>query len=103
MKDLKEMLLFPIVTFLPSSERNFRMAEKTINWKIYQLKSEGVLSHISRGFYSFRKKNQYHPELSSDLKRIYTRVKRELPLVKLSFGTAAGLMNSRFINFSGTL
>ena len=25
------------------------IAEKTINWKIYQLKSEGVLSHISRG------------------------------------------------------
>ena len=68
------------------------LAEKTINWKIYQLKSEGVLSHISRGFYSFRKKNQYHPELSSDLKRIYTRVKRELPLVTLC------VWDSRWLN-----
>ena len=59
------------------------LAEKTINWKIHKLKSEGVLSHISRGFYSFRRKNQYHPELSSDLKRIYNKIKRELPLVKL--------------------
>ena len=59
------------------------LAEKTINWKIYQLKSEGVLSHISRGFYTFRKKSQYHPELSSNLKRIYNKINKELPLVNL--------------------
>ena len=59
------------------------LADKTINWKIYQLKSEGVLSHISRGLYSLRRKNNFHPELFRDLKRIYTKVKRELPLVKL--------------------
>jgi len=57
------------------------LAEKTINWKIYQLKSKGILSHISRGIYSLKKKNEYTPELSPYLKRIFNKVKRDLPLI----------------------
>jgi hypothetical protein len=57
------------------------LAEKTIDWKIYQLTSKGILSHISRGIYSLRKKNDYTPELSHYLKRIFKKVKRELPLI----------------------
>ena len=57
------------------------LAEKTIDWKIYQLKSKGILSHISRGIYSLRKKNDFTPELSPYLKRIFKKVKRDLPLI----------------------
>jgi len=57
------------------------LAEKTINWKIYQLKSKGILSHISRGIYSLKKKNDYTPELSPYLKRIFNKVKKDLPLI----------------------
>ena len=57
------------------------LAEKTINWKIYQLKSKDNLSHISRGIYSLKKKNDYTPELSPFLKRIFNKVKRDLPLI----------------------
>ena len=57
-------------------------AEKTINWKINQLKSKGLLSHISRGIYSLQKKNEYFPEISPYLKRIYNKVKKDLPFIK---------------------
>jgi hypothetical protein len=57
------------------------LAEKTINWKIYQLKSKGVLAHISRGIYSLKKKNDYTPELSPYLIRVFNKVKRDLPLI----------------------
>lgn len=59
------------------------VADKTINWKINQLKSKGLISHISRGIYSLKKKNEYIPELSPNLKRIFNRVKTNLPYVNL--------------------
>ncbi|MCX6233132.1 MAG: hypothetical protein NT175_00190 [Bacteroidetes bacterium] len=57
------------------------LAGKTINWKIHQLKSKGILSHISRGIYSLNKKKEYNPELSPYLKRVYNKVKKDLPFI----------------------
>jgi len=59
------------------------VAEKTINWKIYQLKTKGILTHISRGVYSLNKKKAFMPELSPNLRRIYNKVKKELPYINL--------------------
>jgi hypothetical protein len=57
------------------------VAHKTIDWKIYELKSKGILVHISRGIYSLQKKGEFTPELTPNLKRIYHRVKKELPYI----------------------
>lgn len=57
------------------------VAEKTINWKINQLKTKGVLTHISRGIYSLSRKSVFNPELSSNLRKIYCKVKKELPFI----------------------
>lgn len=59
------------------------LAEKTIHWKINQLKSKGILSHLGRGAYSLSKKLAYTPELSLNLKRIFNKVKKELPFINL--------------------
>lgn len=55
------------------------LAEKTINWKIFQLKSKGILSHISRGVYTLNRKRAFYPELSANVIRIHNKVKKELP------------------------
>jgi len=68
------------------------VAGKTINWKINQLKSKGILSHISRGIYSLKKKNEYSPELSPYLKRIYNKVNKEFPFVNMC------IWDSRWLN-----
>ncbi len=57
------------------------VAEKTINWKINQLKAKGVLTHVSRGTYSFSKKPPFIPELSPNLRRIHNKVKKDLPFI----------------------
>ncbi len=57
------------------------VAEKTINWKINQLKTKGILTHVSRGIYSLSKKKTFNPELSPNLRRIYNKVKKELPFI----------------------
>lgn len=59
------------------------LAEKTIHWKINQLKSKGILSHLGRGTYSLSEKLDYTPELSPNLKRIFNKVKKELPFINL--------------------
>jgi hypothetical protein len=59
------------------------LAEKTISWKINQLKSKGIINHLSRGIYSLKNKSDYSPELSSYLKSIYKKVKKDLPFINL--------------------
>ena len=59
------------------------LADKTISWKINQLKAKGILNHLGRGIYSLTKKGEYSPELSSYLKRIFKKVKKELPFINL--------------------
>ena len=68
------------------------LAEKTINWKINQLKSSGILSHISRGIYSLKKKNDFTPEIPPYLKRIYNKIKKELPYLNFC------IWDSRWLN-----
>jgi hypothetical protein len=57
------------------------LAEKSISWKINQLKNKGIIEHYSRGIYSLTKKNEYTPYVSSYLKRIFYRVERAFPFL----------------------
>lgn len=57
-------------------------AEQTISWNIHKLKEEGFLYSVSRGLYSLKPTNIFEPELSSSLKRIHNKVKKEFPFVE---------------------
>lgn len=59
------------------------IAEKTISWHIYKLKKDGVITHISRGIYSLKKKDEYIPELSLSLKKIFNKIQTNLPFLNL--------------------
>ena len=68
------------------------VAHKTIDWKIYELKSKGILTHISRGIYSLQTKKEFNPELSNNLKRIFYKIKKELTYLNLC------IWDSRWLN-----
>jgi hypothetical protein len=59
------------------------LAQKTISWKINQLKSKGIIIHVSRGIYSLKKKNDYIPIISPHMKRIFNKIKTKLPYLNL--------------------
>ena len=59
--------------------REPQLPDSTISWKIHLLKESGELVHISRGLYSFKNKDSFHPPISSQLKKLHNRIKKELP------------------------
>lgn len=67
-------------------------APKTISWKIYDLKTKGILTHIGRNIYALNHKPVFTPEISPYLKRIYNKITKELPLIKLC------VWDSRWLN-----
>ncbi len=57
-------------------------AEKTISWRIHNLKSKGIIRHVSRGIYSLVTKKDFKPEISNSLKRINNKIRKEFPFVQ---------------------
>ncbi|MBC7913840.1 MAG: hypothetical protein H7Y07_06920 [Pyrinomonadaceae bacterium] len=57
-------------------------AEKTISWRIHDLKSKGIIKHVSRGMYSLVTKKNFQPEISNSLKRINNKICKEFPFVQ---------------------
>lgn len=66
--------------------------KKTISWRIYDLKSKGIITHIGRNIYSLNNKPKFTPEISAYLKRIHNKIAKELPLIKLC------VWDSRWLN-----
>lgn len=56
-----------------------KWADSTITTRIHELKQEGVIHQVARGLYSIIDKKSYLPEISSSLKRVHNKVKREFP------------------------
>lgn len=71
----KDRLVFSIKKDFPS------WSENTINTYLSKLKKDGVLNNPSRGIYEIENKEQFHPKIQSNLKRIYNRVNREFPYI----------------------
>ncbi|WP_313307689.1 DUF6577 family protein [Epilithonimonas hominis] len=71
----KDRLVFSIKKDFPS------WSENTINTYLSKLKKDGVLNNPSRGIYEIENKEQFHPKIQSNLKRIYNRVNQEFPYI----------------------
>jgi hypothetical protein len=76
-KGVTEVPANEIVRFLRTRHPN--LAEKTLQWRIHELKKKGIVHHVSRGIYSFTEKRIFIPSVSSDLKRLYNKINKELP------------------------
>jgi hypothetical protein len=53
----------------------------TVNWRIYNLIQQGLLKRIGRGTYVLGKEIGFSPILSKKHKTIYSRIKKQFPLV----------------------
>ena len=58
----------------------------TINWRVYTLVQLGVLNRIGRGKYSFGNSKIYIPEISTKIKSIHSKLKKEFPFLRYVYG-----------------
>lgn len=56
-------------------------SDNTINMYLSRLKKEGIINAPSRGIYEMDSNTPFLPKISSHLKRIYNKVKREFPYI----------------------
>lgn len=55
--------------------------DSTVNWRIYSLVQEGRMIRIGKGKFTFGKANYYLPEISSQLKSLSKKIKKEFPFL----------------------
>ncbi|MFT5998200.1 MAG: hypothetical protein ACI81P_000652 [Neolewinella sp.] len=54
----------------------------TVDWRIYKLKSEGIIHRLSRGNYSLSEVRHYVPSVTRENKLLYTRFKAQFPFAE---------------------
>ena len=57
----------------------------TINWRIHTLVKIGVLNRIAKGKFVWNKTQNYNYEVSSKMKSIHTKLKKEFPYLTICF------------------
>ncbi len=55
----------------------------TVNWRVYSLVKSGVLSRIGRGKFTFGERKNFVPEISSDLKKLYGKLRKQFPYLQI--------------------
>jgi hypothetical protein len=63
----------------------------TINWRIFNLVRIGVLNRIGRGRFAIDEKSLYIPEVSSKIKSIHSKLKKEFPYLRMCIWNTASL------------
>lgn len=76
------------------------LKQSTINWRIYSLVQMGVLNRIGRGKFDTKGGKNYIPEISSKVKTIYSKIKKEFPYLKLCIWHTSAL-NEFMLHQSG--
>ena len=56
-------------------------ADNTINMYLSKLKKEGIINTPSRGIYELATFNYFQPKISSDLIKIFNKIKKEFPYI----------------------
>lgn len=76
------------------------LKQNTINWRIYSLVQMGVLNRIGRGKFETGEGKNYIPEISSKVKTIYSKLKKEFPYLKFCIWHTSAL-NEFMLHQSG--
>ncbi|HBY01399.1 MAG TPA: hypothetical protein DEG92_02470, partial [Rikenellaceae bacterium] len=63
----------------------------TINWRVYNLVQTGVLNRIGRGRFTIGGNKIYVPEISSKLRSIHSKLKKEFPYLKVCIWNTSAL------------
>lgn len=80
--ELKEKKTFA-TTDIRAAYRKFEpeIPDSTVNWRIYSLVKEGRMIRIGKGKFTFGTANNYMPEISSQLKSLSKKIKKEFPFL----------------------
>lgn len=62
-----------------------------INWRVYYLVQSGVLTRIGRGKFAIGGKRIYTPEISSKIKSIHSKLKKEFPYLRMCIWNTSSL------------
>ncbi|RLD44055.1 MAG: hypothetical protein DRI89_03795 [Bacteroidetes bacterium] len=63
----------------------------TINWRVYKLVQSGIISRVGQGKFKFGMSKIYIPEVSSKMKSIYKKLKKEFPYLKTCIWNSSSL------------
>lgn len=76
-----------INNFYKTIEPNIK--ESTVNWRIYRLVQTGILNRVGRGKFLLGNKINYTPELSTKLKTLNNKIKRQFPFLDYCLWSSA--------------
>lgn len=91
-RHFKDKLVFEtkdIMVFYKLIEKDVKPT--TINWRIYTLVQTGVLQRTGRGKFTLGEAKNYIPEISSKMKSLYAKIKKEFPYINLCIWHTATL------------
>ena len=97
-KDEKSFKTVDISTFYREFEPHLK--PNTVNWRIYSLVQMGVLKRIGRGKFETGEGKNYIPEISSKVKTINSRLRKEFPYLKFCIWNTSAL-NEFMLHQSG--
>ena len=80
-KDVQSLNTNDIANFYRINEPELKTT--TINWRIYALVQKGVLTRIGRGKFSLGNTKIFIPEITSKLKTINSKLKKEFPFLEI--------------------
>ncbi|MFO7891743.1 MAG: DUF6577 family protein [bacterium] len=76
-----------IADFYRSFEPDIK--ESAVNWRIFRLVQDGILTRIGRGKYQLKKKKYYIPEISSSLTILNNKLKKHFPYLDYCLWSSA--------------
>jgi hypothetical protein len=59
------------------------LTKASISWRLHKLKTDGLIHSSSYGVYSLTAKQNFTPNLSSSVKRLFNRIRKEYPDMEL--------------------
>jgi hypothetical protein len=89
LKDKESFETSDIVKFYLQKEPQVKTT--TINWRVYNLVQLGVLNRIGRGKFTIGVKRIYTPEISSKIKSVHSKLKKEFPYLKICIWNTSSL------------
>ena len=88
-KDKQSFETSDIVEFYLQREPEVKTT--TINWRVYNLIQSGVLNRIGRGKYAFGENRIFKPEISSKIKSVHSKLKKEFPYLRICIWNTSSL------------
>lgn len=79
LSNCKEMSTREIAEFF--EESGFSIKKSTLNWRLYELVNQGIISRVGRGQYILGQKKGFNPILSDNNIRLSTIIKDNFPLL----------------------